>query len=269
MSVPPSVQTLESNPRLSVAVITKNEGDRIRRLLDSVSFADEILVVDSGSTDSTVEMCQTAGAKVVYQQWLGYAAQKQFAMDLTDGEWVLSLDADEAISDSSRIEIIEAIGTLDPETCGFSFPRLSWYLNRWIRHGGWFPDRKVRLVRRGTARWVGDGLHEKLEVDGGVVQLINPIYHFVYRNIFDQIRTVNSFSSAFASNKRMRFPRFYLVVGFFHAIGKFLECAFWKLGFLDGAAGFVIAMNSAFYVFLKHAKVWECGLDQVTHVDDF
>jgi glycosyltransferase involved in cell wall biosynthesis len=266
---PVTAQSPDPKPRLSVAIIAKDEEDRIRRLLDSVSFADEIVVVDSGSADSTLEICQSVGAKVFHQNWLGYAGQKQVALELAEGDWILSLDADEVISDSLRVEILEAIKTSDPEINGFSFPRVSWYLNRWIRHGGWFPDRKVRLVRSGTSRWVGDSLHEKLEVDGSVVQLANPIYHYVYRNVFDQIRTVNSFSSTFASKKRTAFPRLYLAFGFFHAFGKFLECAIWKLGFLDGAAGLIIAANSAFYVFLKHAKVWEVSLDNLTKPHDF
>lgn len=256
-----SVSQSSDKIRISIAVITKNEEDRIGRLLESVTFADEIVVVDSGSDDKTLEICKTYGAQIFHQDWLGYVGQKQRALDLTTGDWILSLDADEVIPDATRIEIIAALSTKPScDASGFSFPRLSWYLNRWIRHGGWFPDRKVRMVRRGFGRWVGDSLHERLEVSGKVAPLTNPIQHFVYRNIFDQIRTINSFSSTFASTKRSRFPGLYLVLGLFHAVAKFLECAIWKLGLLDGAAGLIIAVNSAFYVFLKHAKVWEIDI---------
>ena len=248
----------ERSPTLSVAIITLNEEDRIANLLQSVSFAKDIVVVDSGSTDRTIEICERFGVRLYRHEWEGYSNQKQFAMGLTQGDWILSLDADEVITDEGREEILRSIGNADSSRVnGFSFPRLSRYLNRWIRHGGWFPDRKVRLVRRGAGRWSGDLLHEKLEVDGRVDNLVNPILHYVYRDIFDQISTINHFSSTFASQNESRFPRLSVILGIFHAIGKFLECAVWKLGILDGIPGIIIAVNSAFYVFLKHAKKWE------------
>ncbi|MHB8202229.1 MAG: glycosyltransferase family 2 protein [Desulfomonilaceae bacterium] len=256
----PPCNNISKRASLSVVIITKNEEDRIGNLLGSVSFADEIVVVDSGSSDRTLEICRSYGAKTFHQKWLGYAGQKQFAMQNASCDWVLSLDADEIIPDETRVEILDALTMETDQAVGFSFPRLSWYLDKWIYHGGWFPDRKVRLVRRGAACWVGVALHEKLEVYGTVKLLKNPILHFVYRDISDQIRTVNTFSSTFATQNRSRFPRFYLALGLFHAVAKFFECAIWKLGVLDGPQGLVIAVNSAFYVFLKHAKVWECSL---------
>lgn len=246
-------------PLLSVAVIAKNEADRIRALLESVKFADEVLVVDSGSTDGTVEMCRSFGARVIHQDWMGYAAQKQFAMDAASGQWVLSLDADEAISPESADEITRAIRSSGNEVQGFSLPRLSRYLNRWIRHGGWYPDRKIRLVRKGSGTWTGDGLHEKLEVSGIVRNLQLPILHYVYRDISDQINTINRFSSVHADH-RPPAGAIHILFGLFHGAGKFLECAVWKLGILDGIPGLIIAVNSSFYVFLKHAKAWEKSL---------
>lgn len=246
-------------PLLSVVIIAKNEADRIRTLLESVKFADEVLVVDSGSTDGTVEMCQSFGARVIHQDWMGYAAQKQFAMDAASGLWVLSLDADEAISPESANEITAAIRSCDDKVHGFALPRLSRYLNRWIRHGGWYPDRKIRLVRKGSGRWIGDGLHEKLEVSGVINNLQYPILHYVYRDISDQINTINRFSSVHADH-RTPAGAIHILFGLFHAAGKFLECAVWKLGILDGIPGLIIAVNSSFYVFLKHAKAWEKGL---------
>ncbi|AFM25283.1 glycosyltransferase family 2 protein [Desulfomonile tiedjei] len=246
-------------PLLSVAVIAKNEADRIRALLDSVKFADEVLVVDSGSTDETVELCRSLGARVIHQDWMGYAAQKQFAMDSASGQWVLSLDADEAISPESANEITAAIRSCGHEVHGFSLPRLSRYLNRWIRHGGWYPDRKIRLVQKGFGTWTGDGLHEKLEVSGIINKLQCPILHYVYRDISDQIDTINRFSTVHADHRRPAGP-IHILFGLFHAAGKFLECAIWKLGILDGIPGFIIAVNSSFYVFLKHAKAWEKSL---------
>lgn len=179
---------------------------------------------------------------------------------MAKGEWILSLDADEALSEKSTTEILLAIRNAAPGVNGFSIPRLSRYLNRWIRHGGWYPDRKVRLVRKGCARWVGDGLHERLEVDGKVENLKQPLLHYVYRDIADQVKTINRFSTLTADDRKKTASRGYILIGLIHAVGKFLECAIWKRGLLDGIPGLIIAVNSSFYVFLKHAKAWEKGL---------
>lgn len=249
-----------ARPLLSVAVIARNEADRVEGLLDSVAIADEVVFVDSGSTDGTIEICRFRGARVIEQEWLGYAKQKQLAMEQAQGEWILSLDADELLSPEAALEIVQAVKTAGPDVAAFSIPRLSRYLNRWIRNGGWYPDRKVRLVRRGHGLWVGDGLHEKLEVTGTVRELNSPLLHYVYRDISDQVRTINRFSTVFAENRPRAGSSAYLLLGVFHAAMKFVECAIWKLGILDGLPGVVIAVNSAFYVFLKHAKAWERGL---------
>jgi glycosyltransferase involved in cell wall biosynthesis len=247
-------------PVLSLVVIAKNEADRIPVLLESVGSFDEVLVVDSGSTDGTQEICLAAGARVVFHEWAGYVGQKQIALEMAHGDWILNLDADEALSRESLDEILHAVQYAQPGVNGFSLPRLSRYLNRWIRHGGWFPDRKVRLVRRGHGQWIGDGLHERLEVSGKIQELNHPLLHFVYRDITDQVETINRFSTVTAEHRSKVASPWYVWLGVLHAIGKFLECALWKRGFLDGIPGIVIAMNSAFYVFLKHAKAWEKGL---------
>lgn len=248
-------------PGLSVAVVAKNEADRIERLLQSVAFADEVLVVDSGSTDGTQALCRRWGAAVIDHPWLGYAAQKQFALEQARGGWVLSLDADEALSEGLQAEVRTALEAAPPDVAGFSMPRLSYYLGRWIRHGGWYPDRKIRLVRRGRGRWGGVEPHDKLEVNGRVAELSQPILHAVYRNISDQLATIDRFSDI-AAREKGRASGLYVLVGLGHAVGKFVECYLWKLGLLDGWAGLVIAMNSAWYVFLKHAKAWEMSLDE-------
>jgi len=246
-------------PKISIAIIAKNEADRISRLLKSVRFADEVLVVDSGSTDGTQEVCKKLGAKVVFHEWTGYADQKQFAMDCTTSEWILNLDADEEISGLLAEDMQQAIKNAGSDISAFSMPRLSRYLGKWIKHGGWYPDRKVRLVRSGKGVWKGKGLHEQLIVSGKIEQLSEPILHHVYRNISDHVVTINKFSDLYAA-KRGRTGAWFVLAGAAHAIGKFIECYVWKLGFLDGIPGLVIAMNSAWYVFLKHAKAWEARL---------
>jgi len=247
-------------PTISIAVIAKNEVDRIGRLLKSVMFADEVIVVDSGSTDGTQALCERMGAKVVFNEWPGYALQKQFAMERTTSEWILNLDADEEVSEALAAEILNVVRNAEPEVCGFSMPRLSRYLGRWIKHGGWYPDVKLRLVRRGNGKWSEDALHEKLVVDGKVKRLSKPILHHVYRGISDQVKTINRFSDTYAAARAPAGSGFVLA-GVGHAIGKYLECYVWKLGVLDGVPGLIIAMNSAWYVFLKHAKAWETGRD--------
>ncbi len=245
--------------KISLSIIAKNEADRINRLLKSAEFADEVLVVDSGSIDGTQELCKKLGAKVVFHEWPGYAAQKQFAMEHTSSEWTLNLDADEEISDSLAEEVQYAVKNADPDVSAFSMPRLSRYLGKWIKYGGWYPDRKVRLVRRGKGMWKGEGLHEQLIVNGKIERLSEPILHHVYRSISDHVVTINKFSDIYAV-ERGPVGGWFVLAGAAHAIGKFIECYLWKLGFLDGIVGLIIAMNSAWYVFLKHAKAWESGL---------
>jgi glycosyltransferase involved in cell wall biosynthesis len=245
--------------KISLSIIAKNEADRINRLLKSAEFADEVLVVDSGSIDGTQELCKKLGAKVVFHEWPGYAAQKQFAMEHTSSEWTLNLDADEEISDSLAEEVQYAVKNADPDVSAFSMPRLSRYLGKWIKYGGWYPDRKVRLVRRGRGMWKGEGLHEQLIVNGKIERLSEPILHYVYRGISDHVVTINKFSDIYAV-EHGPVGGWFVLAGAVHALGKFAECYLWKLGFLDGIPGLVIAMNSAWYVFLKHAKAWESGL---------
>jgi glycosyltransferase involved in cell wall biosynthesis len=245
---------------IGVAVIAKNEADRIRRLLESVAFAAEVVVVlDADSADATGDICRRHGARVERRKWSGYAEQKQYALSLVGSPWVLNLDADEEVPEALAAEMTAAVARAPEETAGFSMPRLSRYLGRWIRHGGWYPDRKVRLVRAGAARWEGDGLHERLTADGAVQALSQPLLHHVYRNIADQVDTMNRYSTLTARHLPAR-GGWFVAAGLFHALGKLAECYLWKAGFRDGWPGMVIAVNSAAYVFLKHAKRWEAGL---------
>jgi len=249
---------------ISIAVIAFNEEDRIGHLLRYAKFADEVVVVDSGSTDNTVAVCESAGARVIHRPWAGYANQKQFAMEQTVGQWILNLDADEYVPPDLANELQNAVSFAPAAVSAFSMPRLSRYLGHWIHHSGWYPDRKLRLVRQGAGRWIGDGLHERLEAQGEVQALRHPLHHLVYRNIFDHVKTANQFSDVYAAH-RQRAGVFFLMAGLPHAMAKFFECYLWKRGVLDGWAGLIIAIVSSFYVFLKHAKAWEKGRDFAVH----
>ena len=248
-----------SPPPISVTLITLNEEAHIVEALRSVSWADERLVVDSGSSDRTVALAQAEGARTIVQPWLGYGAQKNFAQDLASHDWVLSLDADERVSPELAREIRRRVST--PSACrGFSLPRRSTYLGRQITHGGWYPDRAVRLAHRPYARWSLSAVHEVLEVIGPVSALEHPLDHFPFDSIRAQIETNLNFARLGALEYQRRGGRFNLVLLLCKPIGKFLETYFWKLGCLDGLVGLIIAVNAAHSMFLKFAFLYEDAL---------
>ena len=237
-------------------MITLNEEDRLEACLDSASFADEVVVVDSGSGDRTREIAEGRGARVVTHPFDGHVEQKNRAVDQAKSDWVLCLDADERLSPELREEIAAALGREDlPDA--FSMPRRTFYLGRWIDHGGWYPDRKVRLFRRDRARWGGVNPHDRVGVDGRVVELRGDIHHYSYRSISDHLRQIDLFTTIAAKEKRRAGAEFRLFRLIFNPIGKVLRMYVLKAGFLDGLAGFVVAVLGGYYVFLKYAKLWE------------
>jgi glycosyltransferase involved in cell wall biosynthesis len=242
--------------RLSAAIICRDEADRIGDCLESVAFCDEIVVVDSGSTDATVEIARKHATRVVHNAWPGYVAQKNFALDQTTGDWILCLDADERVTPELRSAIERALDGA-PTCAGFAMRRHAFYLGRWIDHGGWYPDWKLRLVRRGRARWGGVDPHDKLVADGPVARLDADLVHLTYRDFADHLGTVQRFSDVVAEQWAQRGRRFSVARALLHPLVKFFECYVWKQGFRDGWPGFVIAATSAFYVFAKHVKLFE------------
>jgi len=250
-----------TRPPLSVCIVALNEEDRIAECLQSADFADEWIVVDSHSTDRTRDIARGLGARVVERDWPGHVQQKNFALECATHDWVLCLDADERVSPELRAAILEALEGDDlPD--GFRFPRRNRYLGRWIRHGGWYPDRKLRLFRRSRGRWAGQNPHDRVHVEGAVVDLRGDLLHDSYRSLSDHLRTIDSFTTIAAREKLAAGERASLADLTLRPGWKFVRMYFLKAGFLDGVPGLVIAVMGAYYAFLKYAKLRELQRDQ-------
>ena len=241
---------------VTLCVITRNEEDRIEACLESAPFVSEVVVLDSGSTDRTREIAAAAGARVDVHEFDGHVEQKNRAIDLSETGWVLCLDADERLSPELAASIEGALGGDDlPDA--FSMPRRTFYLGRWIRRGGWYPDLKVRLFRRDRARWGGVNPHDRVVVGGPVRRLEGDILHYSYRSLSDHLAQIDLFTSVAAREMVKRGRKFRLHRLLLHPPGKFFRMYFLKLGVLDGFAGFAVAVLGSFYVFLKYLKHWE------------
>ena len=239
--------------KISATIITYNEERNIVRSIESLRCADEIIVVDSGSSDRTVELAQNLGAKVIESPWPGYANQKNLASDRAAYEWILSLDADEAISEALEAEIWQ-IKKNGPQFDAYTMPRLARYLGQWIFHSGWYPDRKVRLYDRSKAQWKGDYVHESVEVTGSLGHLEGRILHYTCDSLSEHLRTLDRYTTLAAEQivaQKRPVPYWKLVV---EPIWTFLNTFVFKLGFMDGLEGLTIAYMAAFYNFLKYAK---------------
>jgi glycosyltransferase involved in cell wall biosynthesis len=249
-------------PKLSVTIITFNEEDNIRDCLESVKWADEIIVVDSFSTDNTSTICKEYTDKIIQREWPGHVDQKQFGMEQATGEWILSLDADERLSEGAIREVKEEIKNHKTSVDGYIFPRRSYYLGRWINYGGWYPDRKLRLVKKGAAYWGGANPHDKLITKGSTKCLKNDILHYVYRDISHQLSTVDNFSRIVTDIWHKEGKKFNLFSLLIRPPASFFRTYFWKLGFLDEMPGFIVSAITSYYVFLKYAKLWELRKNQ-------
>ncbi len=259
------MQDLEQNKlhrsdfnKISVCIIAGNEERNIRRCLESVTWADEVVVVDSYSSDKTPEICREYTDRVYQHKWLGYIKQKQLIKDLAKYPWVMFVDADEEVSPLLRDEIQElfAMGLSD-SIAGFEFPRLVYYLNRWIRHGDWYPDIKLRLFRKDKGTCGGSEPHDRIFVEGQVIRLKGNLRHYTYRNIEDQLNSINRFSSITATENYSEKKHFFIFNIIFRPIFRFFRGYFVKRGFLDGVPGLLIAIITAYGTLIKYAKIWE------------
>lgn len=244
---------MAARPPLSVVIITLNEEHNLPRCLASVKWASEIVVVDSGSSDRTCEIAKAAGAKVLSHPWAGYGQQKNWALGQISQPWALFLDADEEVSEELQQEIGGFLA--NPGVFkGASVPRKTWFLGRWILHGGWYPNRLVRLVTK-NGRWTEPEVHESLEASGPVKPLQKDLLHYTFRNVGDNVLTNVRFSRLGAKVAKLRGERGSLFRILLKPVGKFLETYFWKRGFLDGFPGFVISINAAHSIFLKYVEL--------------
>jgi glycosyltransferase involved in cell wall biosynthesis len=243
--------------KLTVTVITYNEAEHIQHALQSVAWADEIIVVDSGSTDGTADLARPLATQVIVRGWPGYSEQKNFAADTGSNDWVLSLDADERVTPELASEI-RALLSGTPEAGGYRIRRVSRYLGRWVRSTDWFPDYQLRLYDRRAGRWNGLRIHESFRLrEGSPARLQGELLHYAYRDISHHLQKINSYTTLLAKESHEKGRRTNPVAMAMHPSFVFVRNYVLRRGFTDGMAGFVISVLNTYYVFLKLAKLWE------------
>ena len=247
-------------PKLSVTVITRNEAANIGAALASVQWADEIVVVDSESTDATADLARQVTGKVVVRAWPGYVAQKNFAASLAAHDWILSLDADERVTPVLAREIQATLA--NPSHSAYRMPRVTWHLGRWIRSTDWYPDDQLRLYDRRVAQWTGQYVHEAVTVNGSIGRLQGELEHFAYRDISDHLETIDRYTTYAARQMSESGRRAGLLQLAGHPPLAFLRNYIARGGIRDGAPGFIISSLNAYYVFLKFAKLRELNAGQ-------
>ncbi len=241
--------------KISVVLITKNEAHNIRECLESVSWCDRAIIVDSGSTDGTVELARGLGAQVFETtSWPGFGPQKNLALSKADTEWVLSIDADERVTPALRDEILAAMASGNADA--YEMPRLSRFCGRFIRHGGWYPDRLTRLFRRGKARFTDDIVHENVIADGPVGRLTEPLLHYTYDDFSQVLRKVDQYSSLGARQAFARGKTASPASAVVHGAWAFLRTYLLRRGFLDGAQGLGVALMNGQASYYKYIKLW-------------
>ena len=246
-------------PPVSLAVTACNEQARLASCLRSADgLVREIIVVDSGSTDGTVALAESAGARVIHQEWLGHSAQKQVALDACTQSWVLILDADEQVSEALAESIRGFFESGDSEWYhGCRFNRRIRFLGRWITHGDWYPDTKLRLVRRDKARMRGNAAHDTVLVEGAVKHLRGDLLHDSYPTIRSYLDKIMPFADEFTDRSLAEGRRWSLVPNLLRPFWRFLRAYIFRLGFLDGFPGFWIAFATAFSVFVRYSRAYE------------
>ena len=245
-------------PPVSVTIITKNEADHIGAAIDSVSWADEIVVVDAGSTDDTVALARAKGVRVETRDWTGWVDQKNHAAGLASHDWIFSLDADERATPALADEVKRVLGGTAP-MAAYRVPRVTFHLGRWVRTTDFYPDFQARLYDRRVARWQGRFVHESVSADGPVGRLQHEIEHYSYRDLADHMDRINHYTTLAALQMHERGRRASVVDVVVQGPAAFLRNYVLRRGFLDGAVGFTLSVVNAYAVFLKFAKLWQLG----------
>jgi glycosyltransferase involved in cell wall biosynthesis len=243
--------------KLSVITLALNEEHNIGECLESVQWADEIIVVDSGSTDKTVEIAKKYTDKVFTVEWKGYGATKNFALGQSLGDWILWLDADERVPEQLAQEIQHAIREDNAGFSGFSVARRAYFLGKWIRHCGWYPGRVTRLFRKANARFTENNVHEQVVIDGRVGELKNDLLHFTDPNLDHYFYKFNRYTTLAAQDVHAAGRKFSLYDLLVRPPFMFFKMYVMKRGFMDGVQGFILCVVSSAYAFTKYAKVWE------------
>lgn len=243
--------------RLSVVTIALNEERNIVECLTSVRWADELIVVDSGSVDNTVELARQFPAKVMQMQWKGYGATKNEALQHATGDWVLWLDADERVTPELAAEIQQHVKEDNGAFAGYSVARRAYFLGKWIRHCGWYPSRVIRLFRKTKGRFSETKVHEQLLLDGATGQLNNDLLHYTDPDLRHYFQKFNLYTSLAAEDLHTAGRRFSLVDLIVRPPFVFIKMFVIRRGFLDGLHGFILSVASMAYVFVKYAKLWE------------
>jgi glycosyltransferase involved in cell wall biosynthesis len=247
--------------RISVTIVAWNEEERLRACLESIAWADEIIVIDAESADKTVQVAREFTDKIWVRPWPGFAAQKNFALEQATGHWILSLDADERVTPELQ-ERIRQIARADGFADGYSLPRRNLFWGAWVRHGGLYPDYQLRFFRRGAGQFVDSAVHESVVVKGRVERVAEPLLHHSYRGLDDFVTRSNRYSTLAAAELIKRGGRIRLADLALRPLGRFVSMYLLRRGFLDGWRGFVLAVLYANYVFLRMAKAWEARRGQ-------
>ena len=240
---------------VSLVIITLNEEKNIERCINSASWCNDIVVIDSFSSDKTAEVAKKLGARVYSEKWRGYGEQKNLGTSMALNEWVLSLDADEALSPQLSEELKNLVSS-NPKKDAYECPRRSWYMGRWIFHGGWYPDLQTRFFNRTAAKWSTSKVHERL-IASSTERLNSELLHWPFESLAHQIEKNNKYSSLGAQEQKHQGRQFSLLKLIFKPAIKFIETYIFKLGFLDGLPGFIIAVRAGYSVHLKMAKLYE------------
>ncbi len=243
-------------PKVSVTVITRNEAANLAAALESVTWADEIVVVDSGSTDDTASIARRFTSRVIVRPWPGYVAQKNFAASQASHDWILSLDADERVSMPLADELQELLAG-DPELAGYQVPRVTFHLGRWLRSTDWYPDRQLRLYDRRRARWTGRLVHESVSADGKTGELRGELLHYAYRDLSHHLQTIDRYTTLAARQMHEDGRRAGWLDVLIRPRLAFFRNYVLRGGFRDGMPGLIVSVMNAHYVGLKFAKLWE------------